>query len=43
MEAEEEKKDNPDAQEIKVNLDQTIDAADSRWKKQFINIWNLNE
>lgn len=43
LEAEEEKKDNPDSHEIKINLDSTIDAADSKWKKQFIKIWNLNE
>ena len=33
LEAEEEKKDNPNSEEIKINLDSTIDTADSRWKK----------
>ena len=43
LEEEQEKRENVDAEELKINLDSTIDAADSRWKKQFIKIWNLNE
>ena len=43
LEAEEEKKEAKDAEEIKIDLDATIDAADSRWKRKFIKIWNLNE
>ena len=43
LEEEEEKKQAQGAEEIKIEEEQKVAEADSRWKNKFITIWKLNE
>ena len=43
MEQEEEKKENENAEEIKIGEGATVEKIDTGFKNKFIKIWKLNE
>lgn len=43
LEQEEEKKENENAEEIKIGEGATVEKIDTRFKNKFIKIWKLNE